>query len=174
MGREVSTRKISVLKPVLTDKDVEKIILKNHTWFSGLLPPSTFKIIEIRDVYVPYILTGIRYSQEGDMRYRICYVFQNLHTGVKSGVIGIENLEFIEEETDDDFDDITINEEEYIEEVSSYCRLQLLARHHRKFIDWVIKIIELRVMWRKKCFVKYEVNGRINYKDIFVDTIVLK
>jgi len=173
MESGVENVKICVMKPRWNDEDVEKIVRKQHTWLSGLIPPRSFEVTEFWDIYVPYILTGVSYYKNIE-RPRRCYVFENLNQGIKSGVMGIENFEFVDEDAPEYLEAIDIDQKQHAEDIAHYCNLRLLARNYRKFIHWNIDILDVRVMYRKKRVIKYEVNGKAKMKDLFLDSMILK
>ena len=164
---------ISVMKPKLSDEDVEKILKNQNTWLMGLVPPRNFRIDGFQDVYIPYLLTGVCYYRKPNQRRR-CYVFSNLELGLKSGVASIDNLEFLEMHAPYDLDLIDIDEEAHHAEIAHYCNFDLLVKNYRKYINWNIEILEIKKMYRLKRVVNYTVNGRTKNKSIFLDSMILK
>jgi len=165
--------KITVIKPKISAEDIANIIKKQHTWFWGLIPPRSFTITRAEDIYMPYILTGVSYYKKIGQKRR-CYVFDNQYDGLKSGVMGIENIEFIEIDLPVEAESIHIDEKKYAAEIAHYCNLELLAKNYRKFINWNIDILEVRKIYRHKQIIHYDVNGKSKHKEIYLDCLVLK
>jgi hypothetical protein len=165
--------KISVLKPKLSDKDVEKIVKNANTWIMGLIPPRNFQIEATEDIFIPYILTGVCYYKKISQKRR-CYVFSNLDQGIRSGVVDVDNLEFVEADRTKDITPIDFNEEAHVADIAHYCIFDLLVKNYRKYINWKIDILEIQKMYRIKRVVWYTVNGKPKTKEIYLDSMILK
>lgn len=165
--------RISLMKPKLNDEDVEKIVKNENTWFMGLVPPRNFRIDGFQDVYIPYLLTGVCYYRKMNQR-RKCYIFSNLEQGIKSGVVEINNLEFVEMDAPAGLRPISVDEEAHKAEIVHYCNFDLLVKNYRKYINWTIEVLEIKKMYRLKRVVNYTVNGRPKNKSIFLDSMILK
>ena len=166
-------RNISILKPGLTDKDIEKIIKSQYSWFMGRLSPRSFQIEEYEDILIPYLITGVCYYTKINHRRR-CFVFDNLQLGIRSGVADIDNLEFLEIDAPGGLNPIEIDVKKHGAEIAHYCNFDLLAKNYRRYINWKIEILEIKKIYRLKRIVTYSVNGKTKMKDIFLDNMILK
>lgn len=169
----MSENTITIMKPLLSDDDVIKGLRKRCSWFSGLIPSRTFRMVDSFDEYVPYIVAEIWY-RKGNKKPRRCFLFWNIDNNQRKGVLEDTNVKYIDIETPDDVFEYDYDKEALEAEITSYCKMSMLAKHHRKFIDWDIEIKEIKKIYRLKRIYRYNVNKNFRADEVYLDSFALK
>jgi hypothetical protein len=170
---EAESKRITVMAPMIDDEAITKSLRAKNSWFRGLIPPREFDVIDFSSEYVPYLLLEIWYRRH-TKKWRRCFIFINAKSGRRKGVLEVDNISYEEVEAPRDVHHITYDREALEKEIVTYCKLDLLAKNYRKFIDWEIDVHEVRKVYRIKRTARYRVNGRLRAEDVYLDDFALQ